>query len=241
LLNQDDAAQTVEERRRTRRFFNRVALAFHIIDRRLGPEYRAALDVLSFPKDDTVLDIGTGTGTLAAAFAERGHRVTGIDFAERLLKKAQRRVPSGVFRSMDFVELESMKADSFDIVCLAYVLHGLSPGLRDLTLRHAVRLSRGGVLIFDYSGLGPWYVRLIEWVEGPHYPTFVGRAMEDHLEPYPVVIKQKGETSSVGGWWWASRLNTKGVQLMAQSENPHNSGPDGFLKAHRPGGNQNPG
>ncbi len=208
-MTPEPTARTVEnsldERRRAKRFFNRAALAFHVIDRRLSPEYRVALEVLSLPADQAVLDIGTGTGTLAAAFAERGHRVTGIDFAERLLERARRRVPSGDFRLMDLVEVEAMPAGSFDIVCLAYVLHGLSPELRSTTLHHAARLARNGVLIFDYSCLGPWYVRLIEWIEGPHYRGFVAGSMAEYLSPYQLTIEQCGQTSSVGGWWWGRR------------------------------------
>lgn len=193
---------TKEERRRTRRFFNRAAFAFPVIDRRLGPEYRKALEVLDLPKEGTVLDIGTGTGTLAAAFSERGHPVTGIDFADRLVEMARRRVPSGVFRAMDLIELEEMPSRSFDNVCLAYVLHGLSPELRETTLHHASRLARKGVLVFDYSCLGPWYVRLIEWIEGPHYPGFVARTMNDHVSVHRLAVKMSGDTSSIGGWWW---------------------------------------
>ncbi len=210
-LTPETMGRTVEksfnERRQAKRFFNRVAPAFHIIDRRLGPEYRRALKVLSLSTDQTVLDIGTGTGTLAAAFVERGHPVTGIDFAERLLERARRRVPSGDFRLMDLVEVEAMSSDSFDIVCLAYVLHGLSPELRSTTLHHAARLARNGVLIFDYSCLGPWYVRLIEWIEGPHYRGFVALDMAEHLSEHQLTIEQSGETSSVGGWWWGKGKN----------------------------------
>lgn len=193
---------SVEERRKVRRFFNRTALAFHLIDRRLGPEYRKVLEMLALSASLTVLDIGTGTGSLAGAFADRGHRVTGIDFADRLIARARRRVPSGEFRSMDLVELEQMPSGSFDIVCLAYVLHGLSPELKDTTLHHAARLARDGVLVFDYSCLGPWHVRLIEWIEGPHYPGFVARTIDEHVSTHRLVVENSGETSSVGGWWW---------------------------------------
>lgn len=196
---------SVEERRKARRFFNRTVLAFHIIDRRLGPEYRKVLEMLSLSASLTVLDIGTGTGTLAGAFADRGHRVTGIDFADRLIARARRRVPTGDFRLMDLVELEEMPAGSFDIVCLGYVLHGLSPELRDTTLHHAARLAREGVVIFDYSGLGPWRVRLIEWIEGPHYPGFVARDMGEYVSAHRLAIEKSGETSSFGGWWWCTR------------------------------------
>ena len=173
-----------------------------MIDHRFGPEYRRALEVLSLPDRGTVLDIGTGTGTLAGAFSERGHQVTGIDVAEKLLARARRRAPLGDFRAMDLVDLGSMPSGSFDIVCLAYVLHGLSPELRSATLDHASRLARMGVLIFDYSRPGPWIVRLIEWIEGPFYPGFVAHTMVEIVSPHRLAIAKSGETSSVGGWWW---------------------------------------
>ncbi|MCD4748889.1 MAG: class I SAM-dependent methyltransferase, partial [Thermoanaerobaculales bacterium] len=183
LMAVDDHA-TADERRRTRRFFNLVAPAFHVIDRRLYPEYRRALEDLGLPAEMSILDVGTGTGTLARAFVERGHRVTGVDFAARLLRKARHRAPTAEFLTMDLVDLDAFESGSFDVVTLAYVLHGFDPQLRSLTLSHAARLARFGVLIFDYSGMGPWYVRLIEWIEGPHYPAFVSRPMAEHLQPF---------------------------------------------------------
>ncbi len=38
----------------------------------------------------TVVDVGTGTGTLARGFAKRGAKVIGIDPDERLLQQARR-------------------------------------------------------------------------------------------------------------------------------------------------------
>lgn len=194
--------RTVDERHRAKRFFNRIAPAFHVIDRRLGPQYRRALGELSLPSGRSVLDIGTGTGTLAKAFADRGHHVTGVDFADRLLDKARRRVPSGDFRSMDLVGLQSMPSDLFDVVCLGYVLHGLSPELRKATFHIAARLARVGVLVFDYSRRGPWYVRLIEWIEGPNYGSFFDESLDQNIGPCGLVVWRRGATSSYGGWWW---------------------------------------
>src|SRR5215469_12016067 len=39
----------------------------------------------------SVLDLGCGTGTLCCAFAERGHRVTGVDPAAAMLAVARRK------------------------------------------------------------------------------------------------------------------------------------------------------
>ncbi|NOZ96001.1 MAG: class I SAM-dependent methyltransferase [Acidobacteria bacterium] len=196
----DNAGDAVE-RRRTRRFFNLVAPAFHLIDRNLIPAYREVLEGLRFPPEDTVLDLATGTGTLALAFAERGHTVTGIDFAGRLLARARRRLPGGDLRQMDLAELPSLPAASWDGVAMAYLLHGLSPAFRRFVLCEAARLARRWILVFDYPGPGPLIVRIIERIEGPHYPGFIARPFEDHAAEADLAVAGHGVTSHHGGWW----------------------------------------
>lgn len=189
------------ERRRTRRFFNLVAPAFHFIDRNLFPAYREVLEGLAFPPEDTVLDLATGTGTLALAFAERGHTVTGVDFAGRLLVRARRRLPGSDLRQMDLAELPSLPAASWDGVAMAYLLHGLSPAFRRFVLCEAARLARRWILVFDYPGPGPLIVRIIERIEGPHYPGFIARPFEDHAAEAGLAVAGHGVTSHHGGWW----------------------------------------
>ena len=85
--------QFLEERRRTRLFFNRISPLYPIVERHLFPEYRR------------VLDLATGTGLLAGAFSERGHALLGLDFADKLLKQflphtaitPSAKTPMGVF------------------------------------------------------------------------------------------------------------------------------------------------
>lgn len=189
------------ERRRTRRFFNLVSPAFHLIDRRLLPEYRAALEELSLDPSLPVLDLATGTGTLARAFAERGHAVTGFDFAERLLKRARRRLPSADLRRMDLADLPSFAGRSFGIVAMGYLLHGLDPVMRRFVLCESARIAARHVLVFDYARPGPWIVRLVEWVEGPHYPSFVDRPFPEQAAEAGLEVVREGIVSDVGGWW----------------------------------------
>jgi len=157
------------ERERTRRLFNRAAPLFPILERWLTPSYRYALEVLALPTHLTVVDLGTGTGALAGAFAARGHQVTGIDTAERLLHRAARRLPGVTFKTMDLVDLPTLAGDSFDLVALAHVLHGVPAALRRLALAEAGRIARWGVVVIDYAGKPSWYIGLVEWLEGPHY------------------------------------------------------------------------
>ena len=189
------------ERGRTRRFFNLVAPAFHVIDRRLLPEYRRVLETLSLEPELSILDLATGTGTLAAAFAERGHRVAGIDFAARLLRRARRRLPQADFRLMDLADLPLLPDDAYDVVTLAYVLHGMPPQMRRFALCQARRLARRYVLVFDYSGPGRWHVRLIEWIEGPHYPSFVARPLAELAAETGLTVEREERTSSAGACW----------------------------------------
>ena len=189
------------ERHRTRRFFNLVAPAFHVIDRRLLPEYRRVLESLSLESELSVLDLATGTGTLAAAFAERGHRVAGIDFAARLLRRARRRLPGADLRLMDLADLPQIPDNAYDVVALAYVLHGMPPQMRRFALCQASRLARRYVLVFDYSGPGRWYVRLIEWIEGPHYPSFVDRPLAALAAEAGLTVEREERTSSMGACW----------------------------------------
>ena len=92
-MTQTSTHPFLEERKRTQRFFNLVSPVYPLVERHLVPAYRRALDQLELPPALRVLDLATGTGLLAGVFADRGHTVTGLDFADRLLQRARRRFP----------------------------------------------------------------------------------------------------------------------------------------------------
>jgi len=198
---QIDHPQVVRERRRTRRFFNLVAPAFHFIDRRLLPEYRQVLADLDLPPHLSVLDMATGTGTLALAFAERGHTVAGFDFSARLLRRARRRLPHADLSIMDLSSAETIADNAHDLVVMSYLLHGLHPSLRRFALEQARRISRRYVLVFDYLGPGPLIVRFVEWIEGPHYPSFVQRPFADLAAEAGLSILVEEPVSRFAGYW----------------------------------------
>ena len=186
------------------RFFNLVSPAFAFIDRNLLPAYRESLMKLDLPSEWSVLDLATGTGSLALALAERGHHITGIDFAGRLLSKARKRLPAADLREMDLVNLPEIPANSFDLVTMAYLLHGIPEEFRIFILRQAIRIAAQRVLIFDYPGPGPWYIRLIEAVEGPYYRSFVNRDTRAWLREKGFELLKRGTASGHGGWWLLS-------------------------------------
>jgi demethylmenaquinone methyltransferase/2-methoxy-6-polyprenyl-1,4-benzoquinol methylase len=128
---------------------------------------RAAARAVAGP-GDRVLDVGCGTGDLAIAARDAGGRVTGIDFAERMLERARRKAPD-----IDWVEGDALAlpfADAeFDAVVTAFTLRNLEAiedGLGEMrrVLRPGGRLAvldatrpRGAAAIFYRL----WFDRLI--------------------------------------------------------------------------------
>jgi SAM-dependent methyltransferase len=104
-----------------------------------------------------IVDLGTGTGALARAFAQRGSLVTGVDPAEPLLEQA-RRLASGAGLSVDFrsgrAEDTGLPSATFDAVTAGQCWHWFD---RAAAAREARRLlRRGGALViahFDWIPL----------------------------------------------------------------------------------------
>jgi ubiquinone/menaquinone biosynthesis C-methylase UbiE len=80
--------------------------------------------VLSDLEGLDVLDVGTGTGRHAIRFAERGARVTAVDFSEQMLDKAHEKAGADRVRWLvhDVARPLPFEANSFDRVLSALVL-----------------------------------------------------------------------------------------------------------------------
>ncbi|MGH3359654.1 MAG: class I SAM-dependent methyltransferase [Nocardioidaceae bacterium] len=93
-----------------------------------------------------VADLGCGTGSLAVLAAELGHRVTGVDFADAMIERAQEKAyDAGV--KVRFVVGDAstppLLADSVDVVLVRHVLWALpDPGAA--VARWAEALRPGG-------------------------------------------------------------------------------------------------
>ncbi|MCC6612878.1 MAG: class I SAM-dependent methyltransferase [Anaerolineae bacterium] len=99
---------------------------------------------------NSVLDVGTGTGLWAEAFAKRGLAVTGLDVREDMLAVARTYVPGAELR-LGEMEALPFADDSFDLVFLGHVLHeatGLATALREL---HRVANLRVAALEWPYE------------------------------------------------------------------------------------------
>ena len=98
-----------------------------------------------------ILDVGTGAGDQALAFASRGWPTTGIDVNPEVLRVARRRaaghplveIAAGDGRSLAFDDA------SFDVVHSSLLIHHFEPVDAVAVLREMRRVARRGVVVND--------------------------------------------------------------------------------------------
>jgi len=82
-----------------------------------------------------ILDIGIGTGILAAKLYEFGNNITGVDFSENMLAVARKKMPNAELIQFDFAkglppQLDEAKdaadAAKFDFIISTYAMHHLT-------------------------------------------------------------------------------------------------------------------
>jgi ubiquinone/menaquinone biosynthesis C-methylase UbiE len=123
-------------------------------DRLRSPQRIARLDVprvvalsLAGLTVTSVLDVGTGTGVFAEAFAAAGLVVTGIDINAELLAVAAGYAPTAQFKEASAEQIP-FPDQSFDLVFLGHVLHEADDLLA--TLQEARRVTRQRVAVLEW-------------------------------------------------------------------------------------------
>jgi demethylmenaquinone methyltransferase/2-methoxy-6-polyprenyl-1,4-benzoquinol methylase len=138
-------------------------------------------DLLASREGSRILDVATGTGTQAFAFAKRGHDVVGIDLSEAMIRVAQDKNRDGKvsFEVADATHL-AYPNDSFDVSSTSFALHDMPLAIREKVLMEMVRVTKPGgtILIVDYglpkNRLGRWLIyHLVALYEATYYTEFI--------------------------------------------------------------------
>jgi len=126
------------------------------INRLRNPERVARLEVervvnlcLEKTQIQSVLDIGTGSGLFAEAFAKRGLAVSGVDVNPEMLLAARTFVPAGDFREST-AEALPFADSTFDLVFMGLLLHESDEQLQVLSEAHRVARIQVGILEWAY-------------------------------------------------------------------------------------------
>jgi len=109
------------------------------------------LSVLAPQSGERILDVGCGTGELAAKIAEAGAIVTGIDASASMIEAAAAAFPSARFRVMDAAAL-TFEAE-FDAVFSNAALHWVKRAAEGAA-GMARALKPGGRLVLEMGGYG---------------------------------------------------------------------------------------
>ena len=101
-----------------------------------------------------VVDVATGTGAQARAFAQAGASVVAIDLSPRMLAIARRKTRAS---SIEYVEADATSlpaADrSFGAACVSFALHEMPSTVRAKVIAELARVTRAGgtIVIVDYA------------------------------------------------------------------------------------------
>ena len=163
------------------------------------------------------LDLGCGPGLYTSRLAQRGLRVTGVDFSQSSLAHARRTAAeqdlSITYRQQDYLTLEDEAA--YDVVSLIYGdFCPLFPAERATLLARIHRaLKPGGRFVFDAStpeqhtryGMGVnWYAAPEGgfWRPGPHLVLEHGFSYPDDIFLDQHVVIEPDGTPTVYRFWF---------------------------------------
>ncbi len=179
--------------------------AYYALNERVFASFAPFYDAVTFPirglrrqvvtmvdvgPEARVLDVATGTGAQAAAFATRAREVVGVDLSDAMLRVARRmnRFPNVTFLHGDATRLPFDDA-TFDVTCVSFGLHEMPDGVRRQAVHEIARVTKasGLVAVVDYGLPRNRVARLLAYhtvkvYERGHYATFVKQDLEALLE-----------------------------------------------------------
>jgi demethylmenaquinone methyltransferase/2-methoxy-6-polyprenyl-1,4-benzoquinol methylase len=137
-------------------------------------------------KGSKVLDVATGTGEQAFAFAKKGYEVIGIDLSEAMLNVAKKK---NKFRNVKFEVADATNLpfgdSSFDTSSISFALHDMPLSIREKVLKEMARVTKpkGIIVIIDYdlpkNKISKYLIyHFIALIEAEYYKNFIKSDLE---------------------------------------------------------------
>jgi len=150
-------------------------------------------------KGSKILDVATGTGQQAFAFAKKGYEVIGIDLSEAMLNVAKRKNKfiNAKFEVADATNLP-FEDNSFDVISISFALHDMPLSIREKVLKEMVRVTKpqGVIVIVDYdlpkNKIGKFLIyHFVSLFESKYYENFIRVDLEALFHKNRIKIIEK--------------------------------------------------
>jgi ubiquinone/menaquinone biosynthesis C-methylase UbiE len=180
----------------TKKAFDNLAPIYNLMTLPLVGVRDQVVDFANASAGSIFLDVATGTGQQAIAFAKRGYDVIGVDITESMLEIAQKHNNDGLVR-FEVADATRLRFDenSFDVSCISFALHDMPLLIRERVLQEMVRVTKpkGVIIIVDYdlphSKIWKALVyHLVTFYEGKYYKQFIASELEALLSKTGIEI-----------------------------------------------------
>ncbi len=187
--------------KRAKFIFNFIAPLYGKLDKKIKDGYKyyvKDLDQEINLDGKSILDIGTGTGAWIAALNKKNlSKAIGIDFSEKMLKQAIKNHPEIDFFVSNGESIKKFDDNSFDIVTASFVLHGVKKDKREKLLEEMKRISKKYVVLNDFIGKTPLFIRFLEFMEKSDYKNFKKNICNELKQKF-VKVKKTSSRYGIG-------------------------------------------
>lgn len=151
------------------------------------------------PAGKSILDVATGTGSLAIELSQSAKKVVGIDLSSNMLDVAEKKAKS---ENLSFLQMDASKMDfaddEFDIVTISLGLHDMPLEIRTLVLKEVKRVLKpsGELFILEYDLPNTNFLhsissRFINIYESKYYLDFIQSDFDSYLNALGFKIEKK--------------------------------------------------
>lgn len=151
------------------------------------------------PVSKRVLDVATGTGSLAIELSEVATNVVGVDLSAKMLAVAKRKAKQ---ENLVFQEMDASKMifgdNEFDVVTISLGLHDMPLEVRTSVVQEVKRVlnPNGKLYIFEYDlPQNPTIKRLapllLNAFESKYYLGFIRLDLEAYLRSFGFIVTKK--------------------------------------------------
>lgn len=180
------------------KLFSRWAPIYDVFELVLSDIRKKMADEIN-PANKSVLDVATGTGSLAIELSKTAKKVVGIDLSAEMLDVAKKKNNS---TNLSFQQMDASKMDfedeTFDVVTISLGLHDMPIEIRGLVLKEMKRVLKkdGKLYIFEHDMpdnnlLSILSIKLINIFESKYFLDFVQSDFEKYLNTFGFKVEKR--------------------------------------------------